>query len=381
MKITVNFAELSKVLGYSNAVLSDKSVDEKIKNIIFNVSPTEVLVIGYNALTFCRTRLEETSIDGVPEEGWEFQIKASELNKIISSYSNLYKTEVNRIEFEDAGVHIKIIVHEVAKDEADEKLSRDGVFEMASAPILANISQKVKTAFPDGVDLVSCGDLTLYLDALFPLVSNDTSASLGSKLNFAEDYVFNISSSMSAFFQNRLGNQFKDITLGYSSVGFLKKLCEGNENIGVSKTDKFLCIEAGNTQAFMQYNKVKINYKMYIDKKSKDIGIVLDRLYFKDVLKRLGISGAEGKMIVGSDVVTVMNEQFQQDIPLNGIKSGTEGISIKISIPTMEKLILGDDKVFADDLYIYFVPTARGYMLYLQDKTGAWLSNSQVTKA
>lgn len=381
MKISVDFKELSKVLGYSNAVLSDKSVDEKIKNIIFLVRPEEVQIVGYNALTFCRTRLEEPLIEGVSDSGWEFQIKASELNKIVSSYSNLYKTEVNHIDFEEDNVRIKIVVHEVAKEEADEKLSRDSTFEMENAPILTNISAKIKTEFPEEVSMVSCGDLNLYIDALFPLVSNDASASIGSKLNFAADYVFNISSSMSAFFVNKLSEEFQDLTLGYSSVGFLKKLCEGNETIGVAKTDKYLCIDAGSTQAFMQYNRVKINYKMYVEKKAKDLGIVLDRLYFKDVLKRMGISSSEGKLIVGDEDITVMNDNFQQEIPLNGKKDGTEGVSIKFSIPVMEKLILGSDSVFSNDLYIYFVPTVRGYMMYIQDKTGSWLSNAQVTKA
>ena len=37
----------------------------------------------------------------------------------------------------------------------------------------------------------------------------------------------------------------------------------------------------------MRYQKVKINYSMYVSKRSKDKGFVVDRLYLKDVLRRM----------------------------------------------------------------------------------------------
>ena len=76
----------------------------------------------------------------------------------------------------------------------------------------------------------------------------------------------------------------------------------------------------------------------------------------------------------------VNNSNFNQTIPLNN-KKDADGVSFNISIPVLEKTILGKDEVFTNDLFIYFVDTARGYLVFLSDSTGAWFSSTQVTKA
>lgn len=385
MKISISFSELQNVLGYVNTVLSDKSVDDKIKNVIFLVSESgEVQVVAYNALTFCRTVLEKAVAEGIHVGGWEFQVKAGELNKIVSSFSNMYRTHVDTLDFEESGVRIRLTVHEVAKEGIDSKLSKDSMFELENAPILSNINKEIKTKFPENQSLSMSNELMVYINAMFGIMANDSSNSIASKLNFAEDYVFCMSNAMSAFMVNKLPDDFKNVSLGYSSVSFLKKICEGlgeNQGIGVAKTDLYICVESGNTQAFMRYKPVKINYKMYVSKMSKDKGIVIDRLYFKDVLKRMGNIAAEGKLFVSDDEnITVQNDAFSQEIPLNGIKEGTVGTQFKFSVSVLEKLILGSDDAYADNLFIYFVDTMRGYIVYVSDKSGVWFANTQVSK-
>lgn len=382
MKITVDYAELNSVLGYIYTILSDKSVEDKVKNVIFNVSNDSVTVIGYNQITFSRTVLEKVSCEGIPEEGWYFQIKASELSKIMSSYSNLYKTKVEQIDIEDNNVRTKITVHEIPIDEEkDAKLAQNSVFEVENAPILPKILSDIKSEFPEESNSVVCSELLFYLSSLLPLMSNDSANSTASKLNFAEDYVFTLNSSCSAFIKNQLPEEFKGITLGYSSVGFLKKLCEGTDFISVARDKIYLCIESGNTQAFMRFKPIKINYKSYVQKKSKEKGIVIDRLYMKDVLRRMGSISVDGKMHIDSEnSLIVMNDVFQQEVPLERCKTGTVGLSFKISIPIMNSLIIGNDEVLSSELFIYFVETTRSYIIYLQDKSGTWFSSTQASK-
>jgi len=381
MKISVNFEEFNKVLNYVYAILSDKSVEDKVKNVIFLVSKNELTLVGYNSFTFSRTKLDNVECTDISDSGWEFQIRAAEINKIMLSYSNLFKTKVETIDIEDSGVRIKITVHEEPKDEKDYKLAQDSVFEVENAPIIAKVLSDVKTEFPESVKSVISGDLMLYLSSLLPMMSNDTNNSTASKLMMSDDYIFTMSSSASAFMKNQLSNEFKDITLGYSSVGFLKKMCEGSEVISVSKTDKYLCIESGNTQAFMRYKPIKINYKAYIERRTKEKGIVVDRLYMKDVFKRMLNTSNDGKMFISSDSsLTVSNDVFQQEVPLENVKAGTVGISFKFSVPILSSLILGSDEVFSGDLFIYFVETARSYVIYVQDKSGVWFASSQASK-
>lgn len=382
MKITVAYEELVRVLGFVNTVLSDKSVDDKMKNVIFLVKNDSVKVVGYNPLTFSRTELEKAEVEDVNEEGWVFQVKAAGLNKVLSSFSSLYKTEVSKLEFTEDGVKIRLTVFEEAKDEADSRLSQESSFLLENITILSNVLKEVNLEFPEDVSVLDSAELFLYIDSLYPLMSNESSSVNASKLNFADDYVFVLTGYMSSYFKNKLPDAFKDLTLSFSSVNFLKKLTSDVENIGVSKQEKYLCIDGGNTEAFLRYQKIKIRYKQYIEGMSKDLGIVVDRLYLKDVLKRMSNMSDTGRMSITNDgMLYVETDKFSQEIPLVNVKEGTSGVSFNVSIANLEKAIIGRDDSFFEDVFIYFVPSARGYRVYIKDKTGAWLSNIQVTKA
>lgn len=382
MNIKLDFNELSKVLGFVNTIISDKSVDAKTKNVIFLVSKDNVQVVGYNALIFSRTILENVTIsDDVSDDGWNFQIRANDSNKIIASFSSLSKTEVEDMVIMDDGIKVKVIVSEKAIKEEDSRLSQKCEFALPKPSIISRVEKEIQTPFPEDCDSVESGDLLLYLDSLFSLMSNDNDNGVASKLNFADDYVFVITTKLSSFLKNKLPDDFKGITLGYSSVNFLSKLCESSELLDVSRSDKNLCVRAGNTEAFMKYQNIKVNYKMYIDRMDKSNGIVVDRMYLKDVLKRMGTLSQDGVGIITNNELQVENDNFQQVIPLERVKDGTSGITFKFSTPVIEKLILGKDTLFKDNLFCYFVESPRGYYLYVSDKTGVWFSNSHVFRS
>ena len=381
MKISLSFDEFTSKLGYINTILGDKSVEEKLRNIIFLVDNEGDKMVAYNAFIFVRSVFDNYEIDLEGNTEWSFQLKASDVNKTVSAFSNMFKTKVTNLELSEEGVRIKLTIHEEAKDEADSRLAKDSEFLFEHAPILPKTLDEIKIDFPNNVDMVSSGDILLYLDSLFPLLNNDTANSLGSKIHFAEDYVFVLSAAMSSFMVNKLPDSIKDLCLAYSSSGFLKKMTESSENIGVARDDKYLCIQEGNTEAFMKYQKVKVKYSMYVDKRSKDKGFVVDRLYLKDVLKRMATVEPKGSVKIDGDDLFVSNSNFSQTVPLNN-KKNAEGISgFDISVPLLEKSILGKDDVFSGDLFVYFVDTARGYLVFVSDGTGAWFSSTQVTKS
>lgn len=382
MKISLKYDELVETLGFATTVLSDKSVEDKMKNVIFLVEENSVRVVGYNAFTFSRTEIENISVEDIPGNGWQFQVRAANLLKILSSFSSLSKTKVDGVDFEEDGVRIKISIHENAIKEEDERLSQTCVFQMENIPIMNNIMKDINMDFPEDVELVDSADLSLYLESLLPLMSNDSASKNESKLNFASDYVFVMSAQMSAYFKNKLPDAFKGLTLSYSSVNFLKKLTEGSNNINICRIDKYLCIQSNNTEAFMRYQNIKIKYQAYLQRLNKDKGIVVDRLYLKDVLRRMSNISPDGKMVItDTGILEVSNSNFYQEIPLIKVKDGTAGISFNVSVSFLEKAIVGRDDVLSDELFIYFVPTARGYSIFLLDKTGAWLSNTTVTRA
>lgn len=380
MKVSLSYDELYSALSYVNTVLSDKTVDEKMKNVIFLVKEDEASIVGYSALTFSRTELgyAETDEDVKNSNSWDFQVKAGDLNKIISCFSSLYKTKVTDIEFEKDRNKIKVTVHEIALKDEDENLSQASRFYLDDIPIISSVSTEIHEEFPEDYDCMLSGDLLLYIDSLFPLMTNDSSSSLTSKLNFSEDHIFVMASYVSAFFVNKLPEAFKDLTLGYSSVNFLKKLCDGADSIDVQRLGRYLCIKSGNTEAFLKYQKVKVKADGHIKRMSKDNGIVLDRLYLKDVLKRMMFSSQDGVVNI-TDGLEVANSGFTQIIPLINRKGDVDNIKFKVSVPMLAKTIVGDDTTFPEELHMYFVKTSNnGYSLYVKDSTGAWFSTMQV---
>ena len=383
MKVSVSFEELTATLGYAGTILGDKSVEEKMKNLIFLVTPESVKLVAYNAFIFSRTTLSESSIDLEGAEKWSFQVKAADINRIVSSFSSLYRTKVSTLDFSADGVRIKLTVHEEPKDGESERLAQDSSFYLENAPIIKKIEDEIYMLFPEEGDSVAAGDLLLYLDTLFPLVSNDKASVIGSKFNFADDYVFVINGSMSAFMPNKLPDSFKGLSISYSSASFVKKLTEKADLVNVARMEKYLCIQEGATDAFIRLQKVTANYKVYISKFAKDKGIVIDRLYFRDVLKRMSAIEANGvvEVISGEEgyELSVSNSNFNQMIPINNAKN-IENVKFSVSVPIWEKTILGKDDVFTGDVFIYFVDTQRGYIIFMSDKTGAWMSNTQVTK-
>lgn len=377
MRIEVSYSELCSALNLCNLVLSDKSVDDKMKNAIFVAKDDSVNMVGYNAFMFSRTTLKDAVCE-VGEDGWSFQVKASELNKITSSFSNLWKTYVDKIVIEDNGVRVRFSVEELPKEGEDSRFAQSSKFDLENAPILNNVAKEISMAFPDDEESIMSEELLVYLSELYPLLSSDSS-SVGSKINFAEDYVFVMSSHMSTFFVNKLTDAFKGFSLSYSSAGFLKKLCTGQDSLVMSKNDKYLCIRSENTEAFIKYQRIKIKYSQYVEKRSKEKGIVVDRQYLLDVIKRMGSVSAEGKArVLDGETLMVENQSFEQTVPINNSRN-TEGISFMVSIPVLEKVIINEDS-FGDELFMYFVDTPRGYMLYLSDKSNAWFSSTQVTR-
>lgn len=382
MKVTVGFEELAKVLNFTNTIINNKSVDDKLKNVIFMVNANgEVRVAGYNQFTFGRTLLETAEIEDIPENGWEFQVKADALNKIIASFSNLFKTKVEKLDFSVEGVRIKVTVHELPLEEKDSRLAQDSKFLLESAPIMNNILKEIHREFPTECDGIVSDELYIYIDSLLPLLSNDTANTTGSKLFFADDYVFVISSDVSGFVKNNLPDSFKMLTLSYSSVAFLKKVCELSQTINVSKIDKYICIQAENTEAFMRFQKPSVQHRTYLDRLKKDKGICVDRFYLKDILRRMGSMSADGIMRVEGDDLIVENSNFNQMVPLINKKDGTDGIAFKVNISTLSNAILGKDDVFKSDIFMYFVPSGHAYMTYLMDKSGAWVTINKVTSA
>lgn len=382
MKVIVKYEELSSSMSFVNTILGDKTIKEDFKNAMFLVRGGKVELVGYSALAFTRVKLESSEVIRNDGEGsdWFFQVKAGELNKIIGSYTSLFKTHVDKVEFSKDGSRVKLSVYEEpnSEEESDKRLAQVSSFRMNSPVIIESIKKEVLMDFPSESETLLTGDISLYVSSLFPLVTNESASSPSSTMYFDDEYVFVISSSASSFFKNKLPDAFKGYALGYSAVNFLKKVVESCESISVCKEDRYICLETENVQAFLRHKKMGFNYKGFVQRFSKDNGIVIDRLYFKDVLKRMSIRGGNGSISVKGENLELSNEEFFQVIPIEKSKGDVEGVSFKVPTSLLSKAIIGVDEVFPGSLRMYFVKGSPGYSLFISDGMGAWFSTLQV---
>lgn len=378
MKISVSYSELFDVMNFSSVVLSDKSVEDRMKNVIFLIREGSVKVCFYTALTFCRTELENASVIDLEGDEWLFQVKAADLVKVLGGFTNLSKTKVEFLEFEESRNKVKVMISEVALKDEDSRMNQVSVFYLDNVPIIESVSRDIKMDFPSDPEVVNSGDILLYVDSLLPIMNNDSATSTGGKLNFAEDFVFVITSSMSAFFRNRLTESFKGMALGYSSVNFLKKLGSRGD-LSVKRLEKYLCASVGVVEAFMRHQPVRIRYQQFVNRFSKENGLVVNRMYLKDVLRRMGSVSSEGncKILENGDL-SVENDSFSQIIPVDKTKGDVVGVGFKVSVPIIEKLIIGNDSVFPETVFIYLLKASSSYSLFITDRTGSWFTQTQV---
>jgi hypothetical protein len=91
-----------------------------------------------------------------------------------------------------------------------------------------------------------------------------------------------------------------------------------------------------------------------------------------------GVSTDGRCTILENGDLSVENSQFSQVIPVDKTKGDVAGISFKIFVPIIEKLIVGQDNVFPETMFIYLLKVSSSYSIFFTDKTGSWFSQAQV---
>lgn len=390
MKLRLHFDRLVEKLEDVSTVVDDAMLDESVKNIIFKLGNKSLMLAGYNPRAICRTMLDPVDIETeftegeLPESGVVyFQIKAKELNTFLNTFKGLKQTEAETCEFETFNNRIRLNVTEVPKDAEKEYLRQTSRWIFDTLPVKDYIIDEINTEIDSSkLENVASDDVLLYLSSLTPLLQSNGGDNLPSKMHFSEDYVFTIS-TFATLFENVLPEAFKNIVLTYSSISFLKKVVEKNDVIFVSKTDTHLIIRVDESEAFLRFQVKMPDCSLYVNSFKKDHAVVIDRQYFKDVLKRFTLVNEAITFEVkpSSNTITLSNTKSTQDIPLLQIKNmeQLEGIKFKLAWQILSKAIIGDDSVFSEQLFVYIVPNQKsGYTLIFSDNSGKWFSMIQV---
>lgn len=391
MKVTFNYEKLLENLTDLSLVVEDVMSSDDMKNIIFRFTKDSIKLVGINQLvTFKRTlpsdiyRLEiteeELNSDGVAY----MQIKSKEIIGYLGSYKALRRTEVEDVEL--SLINNLTIVCKVAERDLESGQTYMGSYNFNNIPIKSNIVTNINLTAPDDIE----GEVVPMLNILFhtrnmlPIMKNDTG--LFGQLVFGDDgVVVAFNAAFTTFMQNKLPSSFSGIKLSYRAISFIDKIFTGEEQVTSKKLDRYLHIYSENTnsEAFIVYDNKLPNYSMTKDLFVKDHAFVLDRVYLKDILKRLSLinESIEFKIKCDEDIVEVKNSKFHQTVPILQKKALDEynQIGFKILPDTLNKVVIGSDDEFSTQTFVYYCPQPNGdAVLVFSDSSGQWFSAVKV---
>ena len=416
MKLTCDYKALVGALADVAVVVDDSLSNDAAKVIVFcvNREDSTVKLLGRSSQIRIRRRLLESTYkvefsDNDPQQV-VFGLKSKELISFLNAYKSLRRTKVESIGLETTARGIVCTVVEVNLDDENDKDERisaeilmEGMMEAPAQqtvlrkPIVSNfafvsipVDQTVLNDLAlesptDGLVPLDKGIMLQYTKNLFPLMQNSTS--IVGYLHFSDDYVFVYTSTYTVFVTNLLADQgvFKNIKLQYKCVNFINTLMEKDGLVDVGLMDNFIYMKNEVTEAFFVYDTKFSDYKMLVDAFKKDNMFSVDRIYLKDVLKRLSLTNDSIEVAINGaeKLMTVTNSKFSQDIFLNNERGMTQFGTLKFKImpEVLNKAIIGadDDFVRPDvengcDTYSYFTKIGRSSMLVFADSTGLWFS-------
>lgn len=425
---SISLAELNAALGIGKTILGDKSSSSESKYTIFTASSSGVMFSVYTRQGLIRTQLEVTGLD--VSEPWQFFVNFEDLSRIVDMFKGLRVTRVTDITISSQEKAILVSVHEEPiDDEMGDGYSNTSHFRLNALQPQTQAAEAVAREFPSDTQDVGALRLNTYISALQPVMSNDASASNSATMYFAPDFIFVMSSTMNSMFINELPEAFQGqgIALSYSNVSAIKELTKQsladasniviedydedidfdssdendpllNASVEVARLEKvngateYLALRYKGIEMMLRPRSTAMpNYKRFSDQifaQSEDgayitrqTGIVVNRSYFKDVIKRMAIDkDVTFEFDTDEGFAKVSSKNYDQNIPLDAVKGDLDEVVFSISVPIISNTILGDDSTYSDSVFMYISMNAKNYTLYVMDDTGVWFSSVNVNK-
>lgn len=385
--------DLETALNFAKTILADRSIKDEAKQIVFIVNQEEVTI---GASTSRGTVSINVPVHDVviPEDGWEFQTKYTDLVNILGSYGNLSLTKIDYIQFEDTERIIRILIREEPLDEENTQFAQDVYFNLAKAIPPAKVVSKFRQERPEVLEELEIGVMSTYLNGMVPKLSNDASGSVSSELHISKEFVLVQNSAALYAFHNTLPEVFENIVLGgtyLESIKSMMKYAVDNETVvQVGQAGQNLYLESESVRLYLQVKMSRLNYKSITDtifEKGEDdkfvnrgLGVVVNRAYFQDVLPRLLVGGSQSRMVnvrFTENTMKLETDGFNQEIPLDNSKGEIEKVAFKATISVLTNSLIDGGEALKDftDIRMFFNQTKNGYTLYIMDGSGLWVTS------
>ena len=366
----LDYDNLVYLLDNATSVTSDSALKDADKTIFFLIKDEgESIAVAKNSDLFIRVKFTPELV----KEAGNVQVNSSELSKILGTFSNLSRTRVESIEFKVHKSKVQVIVHESALDEDYQDFAGDTSYSLDSINIKEKTLQDISVEFDDenAVDVDSM-ELDIVLSTLLPIMDSKKGLN-NNQIHFASDQIFVMDNRSQIFYKNILPEVFSNSSFRYTSVAYMRKLIQTSNHLRVVISGNKFAIrsESGEVEAYINQLGVRFNYKPTLEKITKENGIILDRAFLKDIIRRLSIQ---------EDGVHITTESFSRVIPISNSKGNVEGMEFKVNSSLLASMIIGDDSVMSNNLFLYLEPVKpRGIQLTISDDSGAFLSNTKVS--
>ena len=375
----LDYDNLVYLLDNATSVTSDSALKDADKTIFFLIKEEgESIAVAKNSDLFIRVKFTPELV----KEAGNVQVNSSELSKILGTFSNLSRTRVESIEFKVHKSKVQVIVHESALDEDYQDFAGDTSYSLDSINIKEKTLQDMSVEFDDenAVDVDSM-ELDIVLSTLLPIMDSKKGLN-NNQIHFASDQIFVMDNRSQIFYKNILPEVFSNSSFRYTSVAYMRKLIQTSNHLRVVISGNKFAIrsESGEVEAYINQLGVRFNYKPTLEKITKENGIILDRAFLKDIIRRLSIMGSDPKVSIQEDGVHITTESFSRVIPISNSKGNVEGMEFKVNSSLLASMIIGDDSVMSINLFLYLEPVKpRGIQLTISDDSGAFLSNTKVS--
>ena len=390
MRLSTSYEVLTGTLSNIASVVEDSLSSDDMRNVIFACSENEMRMIGVNQLITYRKKIElgdfrvildET--DKLSEDGmYYFQLNSKELTGFLNAFKGMRKTKPSDVIFETkhGGIKIELTVVEDSISDAGVKNASQWTFD--NTPINRSIFAELSRQLPDDTakwSTVPTKSILCYVANMLPIMTSEGNATLYNILTFGDDFVVAFNQRFNTLMSNVLPDEFKGISLNYRAVSFMKSVICNSDMVEVSKTETQLVFKTGDSEAFVKFLTRLPAYKMFLESYKEDHGIVIDRQYFKDVLKRLALVNENITLVINGEVgeLTVSNTKFRQKVSILQSKAMEDlgEVHLKVRPQVFQQAIVGDDNQFGEELCIYFVKGDNGgYTTIFTDLSKSWFS-------
>lgn len=399
MKISLKYEVMDKALNTLMPIINDKLLAEDLKNVTLHIKgdvgklvATSTQITSAVDTDLLEVEFTDEDIVEIDSEGRKeafIQMRAKELDNILSTFKGLKRTKVSKITLNVDETSVVMDVHEEPIDKEmpnAEKYVRVTKFRLVRLRIRGILLDEIKSVQtkPDTNVEIPTGDLLLYVNALLPNIKNEKRDTFNA-INYSDNYIYTSSSSYVAVMNNAFEEVGVDCLNGFrlqnSKADFLKSFVNDVEKVEFTKS----LLERGGvlltvvkpgaiaTLKCPDMSKVR-DISLEISNLSELKGIEVDKIYLLDVLKRVKLSSD----IINVEVDTLnrlmklKSKTVVQELPILSNK-GAEGVyKFTLKVDVVDSLIFAHTNMFDDVLTMAFKNEGNTVTLVCSDSTELW---------